>query len=122
MKRLDTNIGALDGALQETPEFLQAVSVDGAINIGFRMVNDLVRVLIKALVGLQRILVYLGAGFNCLAHFFLKLTLLARANYRCFHLSRLTIKQARYNRLAFWPVSVDFLFALIGVHVPRLPQ
>jgi len=44
MERLNTNVRALDGALQETPKVLQAVSVNIAVNIRLRMVDHFVRV------------------------------------------------------------------------------
>ena len=42
MERLDTNVRTLDGALQETPEVLQAIRVYIILHVGFRRICDLV--------------------------------------------------------------------------------
>src|SRR5262249_38880221 len=68
MERFDGNVGALDGALQETPEVLKAVSVDRAVHVGFGMVNDLVNVaaLSHTVIGAQGIGVEARAIFDVL--------------------------------------------------------
>src|SRR5215212_10514216 len=53
---LNANVSALNAALQETPEVLQAVSVDVPSRVGFGVVNNVVDVLgIQAFVRLERI-------------------------------------------------------------------
>jgi len=42
MKRLDRNVGAFDGPLEQAPEVLHAVRVNRAINLYFCVVNGLV--------------------------------------------------------------------------------
>lgn len=42
MERLDTHIGALDPALQEAPEVLNAVGMDIPAHVGFGVIDDLV--------------------------------------------------------------------------------
>jgi hypothetical protein len=41
MKRLNSNVSTAQTPFQETPEILQPVCVDAALNIGFSMVNDI---------------------------------------------------------------------------------
>ena len=54
MERLNTNVRALDGALQETPEVLQAIRVNIAVHVRLRVVDDLVSVFrVQSIVGLQ---------------------------------------------------------------------
>ena len=56
MERLHCYAGALDGALQKTPEVFQTVGVDCAIDVALGMVDDLVRVgVLKSDVGPMRI-------------------------------------------------------------------
>ena len=47
MKRLDTNVGSVDAALQQAPEVFKAVSVNLPVNVLLGMVNDLVGVLLS---------------------------------------------------------------------------
>ena len=42
MKRLNTDISALDGPFQESPEVLHEVRVNRAVHVGYGMINDLV--------------------------------------------------------------------------------
>ena len=65
MKRLDTHVPALDGALRQAPEVFEFVRVDRTINIRFRVIDHFVSVFrIEPIVGLQRIGVKCGAFRN----------------------------------------------------------
>src|SRR5215472_6220150 len=65
MKRFDTDIGALDTALQQAPEVLQSVSVDVPACVGFSVVNHVVDVLgIQSSIGSPRIGEHLRTGFD----------------------------------------------------------
>lgn len=55
MKRFDTHICALDGALQERPEVLNAIRVDRAVNVLLSVIHNLVRVLRQSIVRRQGI-------------------------------------------------------------------
>lgn len=46
VERLHTDVGSLDGALQQRPEVLHAIGVNLAVNVFFGMVNDLVLILV----------------------------------------------------------------------------
>src|ERR1051326_408486 len=99
MERLDTNVRALDGAFQETPEVLQAVRVDRAIDIGFGVVNHFVSVLVKAVIGLQRIGVKFRSGLHVLADDFVKLMLSACTYNGRANLASLTVEKSEYDSL-----------------------
>ena len=43
MERLDAHIGALDAALQERPEVLDAVGVDRTVNVVLRVLHERVQ-------------------------------------------------------------------------------
>src|SRR5262245_32066515 len=68
MERFDGNVGALDGALQETPKILQAVGMNLFVHVGFRVVNDAVDVsaLSHPVIRAKRVSVETGAGFDVL--------------------------------------------------------
>src|SRR5260370_39884511 len=44
MERFDADIGALKTTLEQRPKILNSVRVDIALNVGFGVVNDLVRI------------------------------------------------------------------------------
>src|SRR5450432_2181120 len=68
MKRLDVNVGAFKGALQEAPEVLQTVSVNQSVCVAFQMVNDLVEIIsLHAVIRVQRVCVEIGAFLYDLA-------------------------------------------------------
>src|SRR6266498_3364651 len=46
VKRFHGNVGAVQSALQQTPEILKRVRVNSAVNVTFKVVNDLVGVLV----------------------------------------------------------------------------
>src|SRR5580700_2169735 len=81
MERLNTHVGALDGALQERPEILQSVGMDFATNVLNGMVNYFMLKLIKALVGSQGICEQSGPGQNVLAKLGLKRLLFGGRNH-----------------------------------------
>ena len=54
MERLDADIGAVQPALQEAPEVLHAVSVDIAVDVFYRVIDDRVIVIIsESVIGFQ---------------------------------------------------------------------
>ena len=56
MERLNANVGAFEGALQQAPEVLEAVGMNPTANIGNGMVKDFMLVPFgKPIVGLQGI-------------------------------------------------------------------
>ena len=69
MERLDVNVGALDGALQETPKVLNPVRMNLAVNVPFGMVDDPMYVVVsEVIVRPQRVSVDLRARDNVLSN------------------------------------------------------
>lgn len=71
MKRFDRNVGAFNTALQERPEVLDPVRVNRAVNVGFRMANELMKevaILAKRLVRTVLICVDRRARFDVSAN------------------------------------------------------
>src|SRR5688572_1442208 len=69
MERLNGNVGAFQGTLQEAPEVLAAVCVDLPIDIAFGVVDDVVDVVgAEAVIGQQFVSVDLGAAPDVLTH------------------------------------------------------
>src|SRR5579863_3404502 len=116
MERLDTNIRALDGTLQETPEVLQPVRVNHAVNVGLGVIHNLVSVFVKAIVGLQRIGVECGLRLHVLTDRRVKVMLPPRADYRRANLPSLALKQAEHDSLAHRPTAFDLFRSLVRVH------
>jgi hypothetical protein len=74
--RFDRNIGAVDSALQETPEVFQPVSVDILSDIFHSVVDNFMRVLFReSVIRLQRIAINRRPSFNILAYQRLQLAL-----------------------------------------------
>jgi hypothetical protein len=67
MERFDGYIGALEGALQETPEVLKAIGMDLAINVCLGVIDDVVNVVTaESLIGEMRVGVQGRASLNVL--------------------------------------------------------
>ena len=65
MKRLDRNIGAFNAPLEQTPKVLKSVRVNGASNILFGVVNELMNVVsTQAKIRTMRVRHYLAAAFD----------------------------------------------------------
>ena len=76
MKRLHAHVSSLNGPLEEAPEVLKAVRVNIAANIGYCMVNDVVRILIgQAVIGPEGIGMNLRAFQDVLANVALQFAL-----------------------------------------------
>src|SRR5277367_3161519 len=98
MERLDTNICALNGALQKTPEVLQTIGVDVAVHICFCVVNHFVGVFgLQSIVGFKRIGHQFRSWRNVLADLTVKMPFAACADYGRANPASLTIQQAEYN-------------------------
>ena len=68
MKRLNADVSAFQGALQEAPEVLAPVGVDLPVHVFFGMINEPVNeVALKAAIREERIGVDVGAGFDVFA-------------------------------------------------------
>jgi len=79
MEGLDANVCAVDATFQDRPEILAIISVNLPVNIGFRVVNNSVSIIVrKPVVRLQGITVKSRSGFYILAYQCLKRGLAAR--------------------------------------------
>src|SRR5947207_11755511 len=97
MERLDTNVCAFDGSLQEAPKVFEPIGVDIAVHVFFSVVNNLVRVLrLQIIVGLQGVRVKSRTSLDILSHFRLKIMLLARADYARPHLASVPFKESKH--------------------------
>jgi len=126
VERLDRHVGALDGALQERPEVLQAVGVDLAAHVSHAMVDDAVDVFgLKTLVGPRGIGVNVRAWLDVLLNVRLKRVLpdvlgdgdadggvLVRGS---------TLQQPHDRSLAPHAGSLDDALALFMMHEARAP-
>src|SRR2546422_700891 len=73
MEWLNTDVGSVKPALQEAPEILKGVGVDSALDVGDRMVDNLMRVLaFQSFVGKQFVSVERGSCFDALPDFTLE--------------------------------------------------
>ena len=67
MERLDTDIGSVDAAVQETPEVLKAISVNLSVNVFLSMVGNFVGIILsQPIIGVQGIEVEGRASFDML--------------------------------------------------------
>jgi hypothetical protein len=120
MKRLHAHVGSADSTLQKRPEILQAVRMDMPINIGYGVINHLMRILAsQPVVRLERVAVERRASFYMLAYLSLKRTLLSIWNYRGAHLAA-ALKDAHDGGFIFSASAGNATRTLRNVHVPRL--
>src|SRR5665213_2744328 len=99
MKRLNANIRAADGTLQETPEVLQTIRMDRSVNVLLGMVHDFMGVFIQTIVRFQRIGVQFRSRRDVLTNLVMKVMLPACADYRSVDFASLALKQAEHNSL-----------------------
>jgi hypothetical protein len=96
MERLNAHVGSIDGTFQEAPEVFQSIRVNVAIDVLFRMVNNLVSVFgFQTIVGPERIGVDFHSDRNLLADATLKFAFLSRAHHRRADLPGPEFKQSK---------------------------
>lgn len=118
MERLNTNVGSLDGPLQETPKVLQPVRVDRTINIPFSMIDDLMLVIaVHALIGAEFIRVKGCARLHVLADRAVDVPFAAMIDRLGVNLAGLSFQQAEYDGLAEYAATVNLFLAFISMHV-----
>jgi len=115
MEGFDTDIGAFDGPLQETPKVLQAVRVNRTVNVSFRMVDYFVSVFIEPIVRPQCIGVEFRSCFHILSNFRVNVVLPSRVNDGCPHIASLAFQQTKHDGLSIRPVSVNLFLTLFLV-------
>src|ERR1035438_5807111 len=119
MKGLNRNVGAVNAALQKRPEIFQAVGMNLAIDIGYRMVDHLMLKLIQALVGFERVGEDSGTRKNMLPDFGLKRLLFAVWNHGRANVAA-AFQDAHHGGLVLAASAGYFLGALRNVHVAGL--
>src|SRR5437764_8515622 len=120
MERLDTDVGAVQPALQEAPKVLKSVGVDRAFGVGYRMVDDLVGVLaFQPLVGFQFIAIERGSRFDVLLDFGLQGFLLPTLDYHSADFSA-AFHDSHDGNLVLSSASSDAALPLRDVHVAGL--
>jgi len=122
MERFDANIGALQSALEQTPEVFHAVSVDLPVHILERMVDYLVLValMLQSLIGQERICKEFAARLDVLADMALQICLAAIGDHGSTYLTA-TFQQSDYRYFVFgsgfgYPATV-----LVAVHEASRP-
>src|SRR5229473_7784970 len=103
MKGFDVHIGAVKHPFEETPKVFQSVRMDMASCVGFKMVDDLMRVVIReAIVRAQRISVNGRAFLHDLTNRFLNFRLpICFQNFQAYtrsFLFRVAFKDALHRR------------------------
>jgi hypothetical protein len=99
MKRLNTHIRTFDRPLQERPEVFHSVGVNIAVNIAFRVIDYLVRVLvIQTIVREQFIGHHFGALADVLTNEVGKLALAPRGDMTHANLSGVAFEQPDQDR------------------------
>ena len=120
VERLDRNVGPADSAFKKTPEVLQSVGVNVAVNVSDGMVNDLMGIIGgESIIGPQRIGIESGASFNVFADFRLKRMLLAVRHDGSADLAT-TFNDPDNSSFVFGSGAGDATTALRDVHVAGL--
>src|SRR5579871_1939944 len=118
MKRLNADIGSLDGTLQETPEVFQPIGVNRAINIPLSVIDYLVLVVpIHAVIGAQFIGVKLSAFLDVIFDRPVDLPLTAKRNGLSADLSGFSFEQSKHDSFTKAVPTVYLTRLLIGMHV-----
>src|SRR5437016_2201879 len=120
MERLDADVGSMKGTLQEAPEILHRVRVDSTLDIGDRMVDDLVGVLsFQPLVGEQLVGVESRSCFDTFLDFILQGLFLPVFNYSSLDFTA-PLYESDNGGFTLHAASGDAALPLCDVHVPRL--
>ena len=120
MERLNTNVGAIDTALQQRPEILKAVGVDATVDILDGVIDDLVGIVAgESFIREQEVSVEGGTRFDVLADLSLKDGLSAALDDHGTDLSA-TLKDAHDSHLVFSASAGDAALTNAQVHVASL--
>ena len=120
MERFNRNVGAMNPALQETPEIFKGVRVNRSLHIRHRMIDDFVGVLtFQAVVGLQLIAVQSRARFNALLNLILKCFLSSIFDYNSLDFAS-ALKESHDHRFAFAASARNPAPPLSDVHIAGL--
>jgi len=120
MERFDANVGALQSALQETPEIFESVGMHLAVHVAFRVVNHVVGIIAdETFVGLQSVSEQGGHGSNILPDFPLNHILAPIRNDLSANFSA-SLKDSHNDSLVVWPTSHDAAMMHTRMHVASL--
>jgi len=117
MKLFDTNVSALQLALEQAPEVFESVSVNLSVNVAFRMVYNLVLeiLVLEHVVGVERIGVDRAVRFDVTANLSSKNWLSAIGNDGCANLTT-TLKHSHDWSLILTASLGNAATAFISVH------
>lgn len=113
----DTDIGAFQLTLKETPEVFESVGVNLSVNVSLRMVDNLVleSLSLESLIGHERIGVDRAPCFDVSADVGLQRVLLAIANYSGADLSA-TLQHSHDSGFVFGASFSNPALVFVGVH------
>jgi hypothetical protein len=115
---LDTNVGAMQTTLQETPEVLHRVGVDVSVNILYGVVNDGVLIIVfKTVVRFQFIGEDCCPGFDVFAYLLLQFRFATAIDDHCSHVA-FSLDHSEYHGLILPAWTGDDALAFSFVHVP----
>src|SRR6266478_3054065 len=117
MKLFDANVGSFESALEQAPEILQPVSVNAAINVPFRVVNDfmLESLVPQALIGHERIGIDRTSGLDVSENVTLQ-SMLATVAYDGGANFSAAFQHTHDGHFVFGASLSDSALALVGVH------
>lgn len=121
MERLDTHIGALDGALQQAPEVLHSVSVDVSLGVALGVVYDIVNVgVFQSSIGPEFIGQDFGSGLDSGADLTLKCSLLSAGDNLgldgAVPVWPMSFQEAKNSSLSHRATALDLSFSDVLVH------
>src|SRR5882762_9218608 len=120
MKRLNTNVGSTNAALEKAPEVLKAIGVNHPIDVLDGMVHHAVRVIrFQSLIGEQQIGIDVAASLDMLADFSLQNLFLATRDNRNANFAA-ALKDADDSHLVFGSRPGDPTGLDTQVHIPSL--
>src|SRR5215472_1861062 len=120
MELLNANVGSTDGAFQETPEVLQAISVNSAVHVSNSMVDHLVGVFASdSLIGQQGVAVECRFGSYMLLDCWMNVLLPISGDNFTNHFAA-TLQCCPNRLLSLWSSGSDSACFLGKVHIPRL--
>src|SRR5882724_1032953 len=117
VERFDADIGAFQLALEQAPKVFESVGVNLPVNIPFRMVNNLVleSLLLKSLIGHERIGVDRASSFDVSADVSLQCVLFAIADYSGANLAT-TLQDSHDSGFVFGASLSNPALVFVSVH------
>jgi len=117
VERFNTDICALESALEQAPEVFESVGVNLPINVAFRVVDYLMLeiLMLQALIGKKRVSVDRAASFHMAANLGLNDMLAASGNEAGANFAT-TFENAHHSGFVFGASLGNAALALVSVH------